>query len=62
MEEDFVCLSESTHVINTTVFLQKISWTVESKATISLNYNRPLSYLSKLFLLGEIIPALPQTE
>ncbi|EAS04834.2 hypothetical protein TTHERM_00467840 (macronuclear) [Tetrahymena thermophila SB210] len=62
IEDDFVYLTESIHVINTNIFFQKINWTTESLVSISINYLKPLSLFNRNTIQREIGQLLPSYQ
>ncbi|KAL4483925.1 hypothetical protein ABPG72_013931 [Tetrahymena utriculariae] len=62
IEDDFVYLTESIHVINTNIFFQKINWTTESLVSISINYMKPLSFFNRNSIQREIGQLLPSYQ
>ncbi|KAL4435367.1 hypothetical protein ABPG74_022850 [Tetrahymena malaccensis] len=62
IEDDFVYLTESIHVINTNIFFQKINWTTESLVRISINYMKPLSFFNRNSIQREIGQLLPSCQ
>lgn len=46
LEDDFILLEDHKHVVNTSIFLQKIDWTTPSKAAVSLVYLNPIEFIT----------------